>query len=314
MDSLAGMRLFMRVVQAGSFSAAGRQIGLSPASVFRAINALEDMLGARLLNRSSRKLTLTEAGELYSAKLEQILGEIDDTHAEVTQLQLAPRGTLRIHTRVSLGIHHLAPLLPVFLAQYAELKIDLRLSDTPIDLAEENIDVDIRVGEVTGSSFLIQKLGSSPRLLCASPAYLARHAPVRLPEDLKIHNCLTFRSDENQPMWRFLRGTELTELRISGSLQADHGDVLREAALAGLGVVLLPAWSVEADLLAGRLVPLLLEYEATPFGFDHDLYVVTHKARHRSLKVRLFLSFLVKAFRERQDWGTIKQRLSEKYR
>lgn len=299
----------MRVVQAGSFSAAGRQIGLSPASVFRAINALEDMLGARLLNRSSRKLTLTEAGELYSAKLDQILGEIDDAHAEVSQLQRTPRGTLRIHTRVSLGTQHLAPMLPVFLAQYTELKIDLRLSDTPIDLAEENIDVDIRVGDVTGSAFMIQKLASSPRLLCASPAYLAARPAVERPEDLAAHNCLTFRSDENQPMWRFLRGTALTELRVTGSLQADHGDVLREAARAGLGVALLPAWSVGADLLAGRLAPLLLDYEATPFGFDHDIYVVTHKARHRSLKIRLFLDFLVKAFREHQDWGNIKTRL-----
>jgi DNA-binding transcriptional LysR family regulator len=307
MDTLGGMQLFMRVLQAGSFSAAGRQVGLSPASVLRAINGLEDKLGVRLLNRTSRKLTLTEAGELYLSKLESILGEIDDLNAELSRLQHTPRGTLRIHSRVSLGIRHLAPLLPKFLAKYKELKIDLRLSDSPIDLAEENIDIAIRVGDISGSSFVIRKLVSSPRVVCASPEYLTLHEKPERPQDLMAHNCLTFRSNENHPTWRFRRGTELTELPITGSLQADSGDVLREVALQGLGIVLLPAWSVEKDLRAGRLMGLLWDYDATPFSFDDEIYIVTHRARHRALKVRLFLEFLVEEFREKQDWANIKK-------
>lgn len=306
MDTLGSMQLFMRVVQAGSFSAAGRQIGASPATVLRSINALEDTCGVRLLNRTSRRLTLTEAGTLYLSKLENILGEIDDLNSELAQLQHTPRGTLRVHSRVSLGIRHLAPLLPKFLATYKEMKIDLRLSDSPIDLAEENIDVALRVGDIKGSSLVMRKLVSSPRVVCASPAYLALHQRPEHPQDLMAHNCLSFRSNENHSIWRFRRGSELVELAISGSLQADSGDVLREVALQGLGVVLLPAWSIDTDLRAGRLCGLLLDYEATPFSFDDEIYIVTHRARHRSLKVRLFLDFLTEAFREKQDWAQIK--------
>lgn len=302
MDILACMRLFSRVVQAGSFSAAGRQIGMSPASVFRMINGLEDELGVRLLNRSSRKLTLTEAGHLYFQKLEGILGDIEEANAAVAQLHLAPRGTLRVHTRVSLGIHHIAPLLPQFLDQHRELKIDLRLSDNPADLAEENIDVAIHVGDVVGSNLVSRKLTAGPRVVCASPSYLARIPAPRRPEDLLEHNCLTFRSGESEPVWRFRKRGELVEIKVTGNLLADKGDALHVAALNGLGVVLLRTWSVESDLRAGRLVPLLTDYEATPFGFDHDIHLVTLKSRHRSLKVRLFSEYLVKAFRKRKNW------------
>jgi DNA-binding transcriptional LysR family regulator len=311
MDTLEGMQLFMRVVQTGSFSAAGRQIGASPATVLRAVNALEDSCGVRLMNRTSRKLTLTEAGELYHSKLENILGEIDDLNSELSQLQHTPRGTLRIHSRVSLGIRHLAPLLPKFLATYKELKIDLRLSDSPIDLAEENIDVALRVGDITGASFVMRKLVSSPRITCASPEYLRRHGLPQCPQDLMAHNCLTFRSTENHPVWRFRRGAELTELQIAGSLQADSGDVLREVALQGLGIVLLPAWSVGEDLKAGKLLGLLLDHDATPFSFDDEIYIVTHRARHRSLKVRLFLEFLTVSFRDKQEWANIKSVIAD---
>lgn len=302
MDTLACMRLFVRVVQAGSFSAAGRQIGISPASVFRMINGLEDELGVRLLNRSSRKLTLTEAGELYSQKLEGILGEIEDANAAVSQLHLAPRGTLRVHTRVSLGIHHIAPLLPQFLAQYGELKIDLRLSEGPLDLAEHNIDVAIHVGDVFGSNLLVRKVASGPRVVCASPSYLSSAPALTRPEDLAEHNCMTFRAEENEPIWRFRKGKELIELAVSGNLKADNGDVLHVAALNGMGVVLLRTWSVGSDLKAGRLVRLLGGYEATPFGFDHDIHLVTQKSKHRSLKVRLFSEYMAKAFRKKRTW------------
>ena len=303
------MGLFLRVVQAGSFSAAGRQIGLSAPTVFRAINALEDRVGARLLNRSSRRLTLTEAGALYAARVEAILAEIDDVNAELGQLQLTPRGTLRVHTRVSFGVRHLAPILPAFLLQHTQVNLDLRLSDGPLDFAEGNIDVAIRVGDVAGAALARRKLVSCPRIVCASPAYLARRGVPLQPQDLLGHNCLTFRSEETQPMWRFLKGDRLTELRVTGSLRSEHGDVLREAALGSLGVVLLPAWSIGDDLLAGRLTGLLLDHEATPFGFDPDLYVITHRARHRALKVRLFLDFLRETFAGRKDWAEIKQTL-----
>ena len=306
MDTLEAMHTFVRVVQAGTFSAAGRQLGLSPATVFRAINALEDKVGARLFNRSSRRLTLTEAGEIYATKLDVILNDIADLSSEMSQLQTTPRGVLRVHTRVSLGIRHLAPLLPAFLERHSELKIDLRLSDGQVDLTGENIDVAIGFGPMTGTTLLTRKLVVSPRVVCASPAYLDRFGAPTVPNELSHHNCLTFRSQESQPIWRFLRSQELIEIRVSGNLQADYGDVLREAALAGLGLVLLPAWTIADDIKSGHLVGMLLDYQASPFGFDHDVQIVTHRGRHKTLKVRLFLEFLSECFKSKQAWASIK--------
>lgn len=303
MDSLFGMQLFVRVVQAGSFSAAGRQVGLSPASVFRHINALEDSLGVKLLNRTSRRLTLTEAGGLYSARLEHILGEIQDVNAEVSQLQLAPRGTLRVHARVSLGSLHLAPILPHFLRQHPEIRVELHLSDRAVDLVEENIDVAILVGKPRGTSAIMRRLASSPRIVCASPGYLAAHPTLVHPEDLGAHNCLTFRSNMGQPTWRFMRAKELTEIRVSGNLQVDNAEVLRVAAVEGLGLALLPMWCIGPDLKAGRLQALLTDYDATAFSFDDGIYVIYQKSRHHAIKVRLFLDFLVQSFRGRGDWA-----------
>ncbi len=302
MDVLQGMQLYVRVVQAGSFSAAGRQVGLSPASVFRHINALEDMLGTRLLNRTSRKLSMTEAGELYARRVEHILADIQETHAEVTQLQLVPRGTLRVHCRVSLGAQHLAPALPGFLARFPELRIDLQLADRTADLVQENIDVAIIVGKLEDSSLSVRKLASSPRIVCASSDYLARNAAPQQPKDLARHNCLAFRSALGPPIWRFLREQELEEVRVSGTLQADNAEVVRVGALAGVGIAMLPEWLIGMDLAEGRLQPLLMDYEASPIGFDNGIYVVTQLSRHRSVKVRLFLEFLVALFRERRNW------------
>lgn len=311
MDTLQAMQVFLRVVQTGSFSATGRQLGLSPASIFRAINSLEDKVGARLLNRSSRRLTLTEAGDLYATKVDAILDDIADLNNELSQLQLAPRGILRVHTRVSLGTRHIAPVLPAFLARHPELKIDLRLSDGQVDLTGENIDVAIGFGPMIGTSLMTRKLVASPRVVCASRAYVDRNGIPATPADLCRHNCLTFRSQEGQPIWRFLRGHEHTEIRVSGNLQADYGEVLRDAALADLGIVLLPTWTVGDDLESHRLVGMLLDYQASPFSFDHDVQIVTHRKRHRTLKVQIFLEYLTDVFASKQRWANIKERSAE---
>lgn len=299
MDTLFGMQIFQRVVQTGSFSAAGRQVGLSPASVFRHMNALEDRLGARLMNRTSRKLSLTEAGGLYYKRLERILADIRDADAQVGELQMAPRGTLRVHCRVSLGAQYLAPALPDLLTRYPDLRVDLRLADRNVDLVEENIDVAVLVGRLRDSSLIQRKLASSPRILCASPSYLAVHpAPVQ-PGDLAAHNCLAYRTGAPRPVWRFLRDRRVLELPVGGSLLADNAEVVRLAAVAGLGVALLPNWSIGPDLAAGRLRRILPDYEATPLGFDNGIYAVMQRSRHRSVKVALFIEFLVRLFGDR---------------
>ncbi len=304
MDLLLGMQLYLQVLRTGSFSAAGREAGVSPATVFRRVNALEAALGSRLLHRSSRKLTPTEAGELYARRAEQVLADIREINADVADMQAAPRGLLRVQCRVSLGAQHLAPAVPGFLRRYPDLRLDLRLSDRPADLVADDIDVAIIVGRLRDESLIARKLATSDRLVCASPDYLRRRpAPLR-PQDLDGHNCLLFRADAAAPVWRFHRGRAVEQVHVSGSLQSDNAEAVRLAAIEGLGVALLPEWSIGPDLARGTLVALMQDYQASPFSFDNGIYAVTHRSRQRSVKVRLFLDFLVALFKARRGWRT----------
>jgi DNA-binding transcriptional LysR family regulator len=300
MIELLPMRIFVTVVQSGSLSSAGRQMGLSPASVSRHITALEDRLGARLLNRTSRKLTLTEAGELYFAKVEQLLYQLQDANESVAQLQAQPRGTLRVHSRMLVGHLHIVPLLPMFLAQNAEIKVDLLLSNRVVDLVEENIDVDIRIGKLVDSSLVARKLAPAERFLCAAPTYLDTHPAVEKPSDLTAHNCLTYRINLGRTVWRFLGAEDaLQEIPVTGNLQTDNGLALLAATLAGVGIALMPDWSVRRDIEAGRLRRLLPQYRVSHIEFDNGVYAVFQKSRHLSAKVRAFVDFLATALEER---------------
>jgi DNA-binding transcriptional LysR family regulator len=302
MQTLQSMRLFIKVVQSGSLSAAGRHFGLSPASVSRHLSALEDDLGVRLLNRTSRKLSLTEAGRLYRQRAERLLLDFDETRDVVAQLAVRPSGTLRVHARISLGSQHIAPLIPDLLLLYPDLHIDLWLADADLDLVEHDIDVAIRVGPLSDSSLIVRKLCSSPRVVCGSPAYLARNPAPMTPDDLVSHNCLTYRFDFGTPIWRFLgKGDALFEIRASGNFQTNNAEALRVAALSGLGLALLPVWSIHDDLAAGRLLCVLEDYEATPTAFDTGIYAVHNSHRYVSAKTRVFIDHLVEAFRNR-NW------------
>jgi DNA-binding transcriptional LysR family regulator len=300
MDWLQPMRMFVCVVQSGSMSSAGRHLGLSPASVSRQITALEDSLRCRLVNRTSRRITLTEAGELYYAKVEQILHEIEEANESVTQMQAVPRGTLRVHSRMLVGHLHIVPILPVFLAQHPEIKVDLLLSNRVVGLVEENIDVDIRIGKLVDSSLAARKLASAERVLCAAPVYLrARPAPER-PSDLLRHNCLTYRINLGRAVWRFSDGAgKLEEVQVAGNFQTDNGLALLAATLGGLGIALMPDWSVRNELASGQLRRLLPQYSVSHMEFDNGVYAVFQKDRHMSAKVRAFIDFLAGALPER---------------
>jgi DNA-binding transcriptional LysR family regulator len=292
------MRLFVSVVQSGSLSSAGRQLGLSPASVSRHINSLEESLGVRLLNRTSRKLTLTEAGEIYYRQAEQILHQITAANESVAQLQTAPRGTLRVHSRMLVGHQYIVPALPDFLAQYPEIKIDLLMSNFPVDLVERNIDIDVRIGKMLDSSLVARKLVSSERLICAAPVYLKGRPAIESPADLAGHNCLTYRLNMGRNVWRFVGADNtLTEVPVAGSFQSDNGQALRLAARAGVGVALMPDWSIRDDLASGRLKHLLPDYRATHMEFENGVYAVYQKSRHMSAKVRVFIDFLAALFK-----------------
>jgi DNA-binding transcriptional LysR family regulator len=295
-DWLQPMRIFVSVVQNGSLSSAGRELGLSPASVSRHISALEASLGSRLINRSSRKLTLTEAGELYFNKVEQILHQVAEANDSVAQLQTTPRGTLRVHSRMLVGHLIVVPALPAFLARHPELKVDLLLSNGTVDLVERNIDVDIRIGKLNDSSLVARRLAAAERVLCAAPAYLDAHPRVAAPSDLAAHNCLTYRINVGQTVWRFIDATgTMEEVQVGGSLQSDNGLALLSATLAGVGVALMPDWAVRDPIREGRLVRLLPGLRVSHIEFDNGVYAVYQRTL-MSAKVRAFIDFLAATF------------------
>ncbi len=305
MDNLKTMRLFLTVLQTGSMSGAGRQAGLSPASVSRHITALEDDLGVRLLNRTSRRLSLTDAGQVYLERAEGLLQDMDEMRDAVTQLAARPRGSLRIQSRISLGTQHVAPLIPAFLAQYPDLKIDLWLTESDLDLTEHGIDLAIRTGAPADSTLIGRRLASSPRVVCASPEYWAQHGRPVTPEAITSHNCLTYRFELGTApaLWQFRSAEEPSiNLHVTGNFQTNNGDALRLAALSGLGVALLPAWSVKEHLTAGTLEPVLLDFEATVSDLDFGIYALYLSRRNLSVKTRLFIDYLATEF-SRQDWS-----------
>jgi DNA-binding transcriptional LysR family regulator len=312
MDNIKAMRLFLTVVQIGSLSGAGRQSGLSPASVSRQITALEDDLGVRLLNRTSRRLSLTEAGKVYLERAERLLQDIEELRDAVNQLGERPRGTLRIQSRISLGTQHVAPLIPAFLAQYPDLKIDLWLTDTDLDLTEHGIDLAIRTGDLSDSTLVARHLASSPRVVCASPKYWAQRGRPATPEAIADHNCLTYRFEFGTApaLWQF-RSDESPSinLQVTGNFHTNNGDALRVAALSGLGVALLPAWSVKDHLMAGTLERVLTDYEATVSDLDFGIYAVYLSRRNLSVKTRLFIDHLVAEFCK-YDWTLLEDEVN----
>lgn len=304
MDNVKAMRLFLTVVQTGSLSGAGRQSGLSPASVSRQITALEDDLGVRLLNRTSRRLSLTEAGQVYLEHAERLLQDIDELRDAVSQMAVKPRGTLRIQSRISLGTQHVAPLIPTFLALYPDLKIDLWLTDNDLDLTEHGIDLAIRTGNLSDSTLIGRRLASSPRVICASPEYWAEHGKPATPEALMDHNCLTYRFEFGTAaaLWQFRIDTgQSFNIQVAGNFQTNNGEALRVATLSGLGVAMLPAWSVKDHLKAGSLERVLSDYETTVSDLDFGIYAVYLSRRNLSAKTRLFVDHLVTEF-SKQGW------------
>jgi len=294
------VRLFVNVVQTGSLSAAGRQAGLSTATVSRLILALEQSLGGRLLNRTTRKLSLTEAGQVYFRQVEQILHQIGEANDSVARFQSLPRGTLRVHSRMLVGHQYIAPALPRFLLQHPDIKIDLMLSNYPADLVEKNIDVDIRIGKLDDSSLVARKLASSERIVCAAPDYLEHHTPVVSPLDLTEHNCLTYRINLGETVWRFIDSDEaVVAVPVAGNFQTDNGEALLEAIRAGVGVGLMPDWAIIDDLASGRLRRLFADHRVSYTEFDNGIYAV-YQQTHRTLaKVRVFIEFLADLFEQR---------------
>ncbi|MBF0340584.1 MAG: LysR family transcriptional regulator [Magnetococcales bacterium] len=298
MDRLAFMETFVRVVESGSFAAAARKGGVSRAAVSKYIEALEEHLGARLLNRTTRRLHLTVEGEVYYQRCRHILEEIGEAEEAVTHLHAAPRGVLRVTAPVSFGIRYLAPLTAEFQLAYPDIEMDLLFNDRFVDLVEEGIDVAVRIGTLGDSSLVARRLTTTRMTLCASPGYLAKRGEPRTPEELNGHACLLYSLTSLPGVWRFRRDGEEYSVRVAGVMRANNGEALQAAARAGLGLVVLPNFLIVRDLQLGLLRSVLEDYALPSLG----IHAVCPSSRHMSAKVRGFIDFLISRLAGRPEW------------
>src|SRR5512132_113051 len=297
-DSLYEMSVFSKVISAGSLSAAGRDLGVSTAVISRRLAALEARLGVRLVNRTTRRLALTDEGASYHDACTRILGEIEAADAAAAARRVEPQGVLKVALPASFGHKHIAPLIPPFAARFPKIELVLSLSDRTVNMVEEGFDLAIRIGELQDSSLAARKLAPNRRVVCASPGYLKAHKAPHTPDDLTRHNCLT--TTDLKMIWEYKgpdgkRGT----VRVSGHYACDNWEVLREWALAGLGVALKSTWDVRLQLEDGALVPLLPGYD---FGTDVAIYAVYPHRRYLPAKTRVFIDYLAESFGPEPYW------------
>lgn len=289
MENLTDIAVFVKVVDSGSFTAAAQQLKMSKSVVSKYVTRLENRLEARLLNRTARRLSLTEVGHAFYARSQRGLQELEEANAEVLRLQGAPRGTLRLNTPMSFGILHIAPALPDFLSRYSELSVDMNMDDRKVDLVEEGFDLAVRISDLPDSSLVARRLGPCRHVVCAAPEYLQRHGIPRTPKDLRKHNTITYRYQASPNQWHFLtaEGGHIS-VPVSGSIQMNNSLALRETLLRGIGITLTPTFVVGADIKAGRLQSVLSNYHTQTLS----IYIVYPQRRHLSPKVRAFIDFM----------------------
>ncbi len=281
--------VFFSVVEANGFGAAARRLETTPASVSRRVKALEQRLGVRLLQRTTRKLSLTDAGEHYFREGRRLVQELDELEQALAASASEPEGQLRIVAPMSFGQRRLAPLVARFAASHDRLRVSLILEDRESDLIDEAADLAIRIGYPADSSMIARPIAPVPRYACASPEYLERRGRPELPEDLLHHDCLHYNLISEREEWTFVGDGGEQTLAIKGSFCSNNGDVLAEAAMQGLGITLLPDFIVEEGLAEGRLVKVLEEYERTPL----TLFALYPSRRHLPAKTRGFLDYLL---------------------
>jgi DNA-binding transcriptional LysR family regulator len=294
MDVLAGMRVFTAVVNAGSFAGAAEKLELSRGMATRYVAQLEAHLGLRLLNRTTRTLSLTEAGADFHERASQILAMLEEAESSAAQRTSVPRGTLRVTSSVGLGVLGIGQVMTEFLEQHRELNVDLVLNDRVVDLVEEGFDVAIRMGPRVDPGLVARRIANAPIVLCASAGYLKKQGTPKLPEDLVDYNCLTYSYSSEETEWPFTRDGAEHKVRVSGNFRANNGNVLVNAAIAGLGIIRQPHFLVSEALKRKLLVRVLPAWEAG----EHAMYAVYASRRFLPMKVRALIDFLVQRFNE----------------
>ena len=299
MDRLAALEAFVRVAETQSFSEAARRMRVGKSVVSREVAALEAELGVRLIKRTTRSLSLTDAGRSYCERAQRILADLDEANRAVSEHNTTPRGRLKVSAPLSFGFLHLAPALADFVARYPDVQVDVALNDRFVDLVNEGFDLAIRIGALDDSSLIARKVGTAKRIVCASPKYLAERGTPQTPDDLPNHECLTNSGIALGREWRFQRadGSAWT-ISVNPRISMDNGDALRVCALNGLGFASLPSFIVGADLQSGALVSVLEAYAHLEFNIN----AVYPHARHLSSAVRAFVDFLAGRFGPRPYW------------
>ncbi len=299
MDSLTDIAVFVQVVDSGSFTAAAERLDLSKSVVSKYVTRLEERLGARLLNRTTRRLSLTEAGRVFYERSRKGLADIEDAQAEVSRLQGEPRGTLRINAPMSFGILHVAPALPEFLKRYPDVTVDMNLDDRKVDVIEGGFDVSVRISDLPDSSLVARRIAPCRHAIVAAPAYLERYGTPRAPEELRDHNIITYRYQESALEWHFQTpGNKPVSVPVSGSLMMNNSLAIRAALLEGIGITRTPTFIVGEDIQDGRLTPVLRDYETS----EVTIFLVYPQRRHLSPKVRAFVDFMAKRITETPYW------------
>lgn len=298
MDRWTEIELFVQVAELGSLSRAAEALDLSNAAASRHLAALEERLAARLVQRNTRRLALTEVGETFYARCKPLLAELRDAETAVNEAVLKPTGVLRITASLSFSVIHVAPLLPEFTARYPGLRVEVVVANRYQDLLENGIDVAIRNREFeSDSAITVRRLAETKRVLAASPQYLQRHGAPQVPEDLAQHRLLIYNLANQPDKLRFTRAGEVKVVPVQGLLEANDGQVIRAAALRHLGMLVQPMYIIHDDVIAGRLVPVMQDWELPRLTIN----VAYPTRRHLPAKVRCFVDFLVEQF-EKQDF------------
>jgi len=298
MDRFVAMEAFARVVERGGFSAAAQELRMSRAMVSRHVQHLEQHLGARLLHRTTRRVSLTEAGQVYYERSTQLLAELAAVEGEVGELHTRPRGTLRVNGPVVFGALHLSAAVADYMVAFPEVTIELTLNDRTVDLVEEGYDMAIRIGRLEDSSLIARRLAPCRIVVVASPAYLARQGEPRTPGELTRHDCIRYMYGEGGEVWHFVGPDGPGSVRVSGQLRTNNGDAMRVAAVKGRAIAALPSFIVSEELSSGALVPILRDYGVAEMA----VHAVYPGGRNISAKLRSFIDFLVPRFGENPSW------------
>jgi DNA-binding transcriptional LysR family regulator len=298
MLNLVGMGIFARVAEAKGFSAAARRLGISKSVVSKEVTKLEKSLGARLLNRTTRQLSLTEIGAAFYEHCARILQEAEEAALLVDRLHGAPRGVLKCTAPVAFATLHIGAAIPQFLGQCPDVQVDMTVGDRVFDLAEEGFDLAIRIARDLPPNVVARKLAPINRVVCGTPDYFVKHGVPATPQDLTAHNCIVYTHANPDSLWRFRSAEGDVAVPVKGNLRLNDDEVIWQAVLGGLGISLLPTFTVGKDLQSGRLQAVLTQY--TPS--ERNLYAVYLPNRHLSAKVRVFIDFLLERFETPPYW------------